>query len=114
MVIKIGMIIGIRRADVPSEKMVRYRRTGRPVAAWRYMPKILHCGRTVAGVVRYGYHIDERTEANYKIVKIYAESEDEFNVTVDEVEIGYQEERLTPLERLRAWLAPCKYYDIPF
>lgn len=114
MVIKIGMIIGIRRAGVPYEMLIRYRVSGKPVRGWQYMPKILHCGRTVAGAIRYGYHIDERTEANYKIVKIYAESEDEFNVTVDEVEIGYQEERLTPLERLWAWFAPCKYYDIPF
>jgi len=55
------------------------------------------------------------TEQGFKVVRVYGSDDTrDFGITAIDCEIGYHEQRLTPLERLALRCHAGKYWDIPF
>lgn len=108
-----SMIIGIRRDDAPKVAHIVYVRGSKRRAVTTSLPMILHCARRENGRSGYDFACDDLIAPYYKFVKLYCDVP-MYDCTIADVDLGYHEERLTPLERLRAKLAMPHYWDIPF
>lgn len=108
-----AMIIGVRRDGVPRHKLIRWRRGDEWHESCHDLPRVIHCGRWENGQLVYGLHFSDRIAPYYKFVKLYSD-ERIWDTTVADIDIGYQEERLTPIEKMHVWLAMPRYCDIPF
>lgn len=108
-----SMIIGIRRDDAPQVAKIVFNRGVKVRAVVRSLPVILHCARRENGGSGYDFACDDLIAQYYKFVKLYSDVA-MWDCTIADIDLGYHEERLTPLERLRAKMAMPKYWDIPF
>lgn len=108
-----SMIIGIRRDDAPKVARIAFHRGVKVRALVRSLPVILHCARRENGGSGYSFMCDDLIAPYYKFVKLYSDVPTR-DCTIADVDLGYHEERLTPLERLRAKMAMPHYFDIPF